>query len=125
MQAGKILKKMRSRWRLGGALRLVWQSSPKLAIARLIFLIFQGILPLIPLYLGKLLIDTVAASLNAADKQAAFEEAIILLVLTALVTILNTVVSSVAEVIDIAQGQQVTNHMQNILHAKSIEVDLE
>lgn len=125
MQAGKILKKIRSRWRLGGALRLVWQSSPKLAIARLIFLIFQGVLPLIPLYLGKLLIDTVAASLNAADKEAAFQEAIILLVLTALVTILNTVVSSLAEVIDIAQGQQVTNHMQNILHAKSIEVDLE
>ncbi|MCJ8278659.1 MAG: ABC transporter ATP-binding protein/permease [Rivularia sp. ALOHA_DT_140] len=125
MQTVKIINKMRSRLRLGGALRLVWQSSPKLAIARLIFLIFQGILPLIPLYLSKLLIDTVAASLNTADKEAAFREAIVLLVLTAVATILTTVVSSLAEVIDVAQGQQVTNHMQSILHAKSIEVDLE
>ena len=88
MQAGKKLKeKLQSTQRLLPALRLVWQSSPRWTIARIVILIVQGILPVVAIYLGKLIIDTVAASLTTADKTAAFNNVVIFVVLAAVVAL--------------------------------------
>ncbi|MDY6899887.1 MAG: ABC transporter ATP-binding protein, partial [Cyanobacteriota bacterium] len=90
MQAGKKLKeKLQSTQRLLPALRLVWQSSPRWTIARVIILIIQGILPVVSIYLGKLIIDTVAAGLTATDKTAAFNNVIFIVILAAAATLLT------------------------------------
>ena len=87
MQVGKKLKeKLQSTQRLLPALRLVWQSSPRWTIARVFILIVQGILPVFAIYLGKLIIDTVAASLTNADKTAAFNNVVFIVILAAAVT---------------------------------------
>ena len=126
MQAGKKLKeKLKSTQRLLPALRLVWQSSPRWTIARVAILIIQGILPVISIYLGKLIIDTVAASLTTADKTAAFNNVIFFVILAAVVTLLTNLANSLAQLVTSAHSQRVTDYMQGIIQAKSIEADLE
>ncbi|QDL09334.1 ABC transporter ATP-binding protein [Brasilonema octagenarum UFV-E1] len=126
MQAGKILKqKLQNTLRFLPALRLVWQSSPSWTIARVVLLVIQGILPLLTIYLAKLIVDTVAASLNTADKAAAFGQVLFLIVLAGVVTLVTTLCTSLTELVNTAHSQQVSDYMQGILQAKSIEADLE
>lgn len=126
MQAGKRLKsKIKDTLHLLPALRLVWQSSPRWTSARIVLMFVQGILPLLSLYLTKLIVDTVAASLTAADKGAAFHQVVILIALASLLTIATSLCNSLSEIVSTAQSQRVTDYMQGILHAKSIEIDLE
>jgi len=54
------------------ALRLVWQSGPGWTIANLVLLVIQGLLPLLSLYLMKLVVDTLTVSLAAPDTGATF-----------------------------------------------------
>ena len=126
MQVGKKLKeKLQSTQRLLPALRLVWQSSPRWTIARVFILIFQGILPVFAIYLGKLIIDTVAASLTNADKTAAFNNVVFIVILAAAVTLLTNLANSLAQLVTTAHSQRVTDYMQGIIQAKSIAADLE
>ncbi|MBW4630294.1 MAG: ATP-binding cassette domain-containing protein [Brasilonema octagenarum HA4186-MV1] len=126
MQAGKILKqKLQNTLRFLPALRLVWQSSPSWTIARVVLLVIQGILPLVSIYLAKLIVDTVAASLNTGDKAAAFGQVLFLIVLAGVVTLVTTLCTSLTELVNTAHSQQVSDYMQGILQAKSIEADLE
>lgn len=70
MKAGKSLRyKIQHSLRILPALRLVWNSSPRLTIALVALLVIQGLLPLLSLYLTKLIVDTIAASVNVADKE--------------------------------------------------------
>ncbi|MEC4896288.1 MAG: ABC transporter ATP-binding protein [Oscillatoria sp. PMC 1051.18] len=121
----KLIQKIKQSIRIFPALRLVWQSSPRWTIIRLILLVIQSILPLIGLYLTKLIVDTIAASLATTDKNLVWEQVIFLLILIALVTLATNFCNSLAELVNIAQAQKVTDYMENILHAKSVEVDLE
>ncbi|MGF1673145.1 MAG: ABC transporter ATP-binding protein, partial [Rivularia sp. (in: cyanobacteria)] len=124
MQAG-LKEKLQTTQRLLPALRLVWQSSPRWTIARVIILVVQGVLPVISIYLAKLIIDTVAASLTAADKAAAFNNVIFFVVLAAAVTLLTNLANSLAQLVTSAHSQRVTDYMQGIIQAKSIAADLE
>ncbi len=111
--------------RLDFALRLVWQSAPGWTMASLALLVVQGTLPLVSLYLMKLVVDAVTTALEAADKGAAFEQVALLIGLTGGVALIGAVARSIAGLVSEAQGQVVTDHMSDLLHAKSIEVDLE
>jgi len=52
----------------------VWKSSPTLTIINIFLSIFQGILPLLFIYLMKLLVDEISGAMSNADKDAAFRE---------------------------------------------------
>lgn len=126
MRAGNIIKlKLQENLRFLPALRLVWQSSPRWTIARVFLLFFQGVLPLVSIYITKLIIDTATASLNTADKTTAFQQVLSLVVLAGGVTLLSTLCNSIAELVTTAHSMQVTDYMQGIIQAKSIEADLE
>jgi ATP-binding cassette, subfamily B, bacterial len=121
----KLTKKIKQAFRFLPALHLVWQSSPGWTLARIILVLIQGILPLAAIYLTKLIIDTVTTNFNAPDKTAIFDRVLPLLVLAALVTIITTFCQSLTELVNTAHAQKVTDYMQGIIHAKSIEADLE
>lgn len=126
MSTGKKLKlKIQQSLRILPALQLVWQSGPSWMIARIVILVIQSTLPLVSLYLTKLLIDTVSTSLITADKTAVFHQGIILIAMAGAVTIATSLCNSLSEVVNTAQSQRLTDYMQSILHAKSIEADLE
>lgn len=126
MQLGKIFQaKLRTTLRLLPALRLVWQSSPSWTIARVVLLLIQGILPVVSIYLTKLIIDTVVANLSITDKAAAFSSVIPWILLAGAATLLNNVCNSLTELVITAHSQRVTDYMQGIINAKSIASDLE
>lgn len=107
------------------ALRLVWQSGPGWTIASLALVFVQGALPLLSLYLMKLVVDTAATGLGAADKSGAVGHVALLIGLTGLVTLVGAAAQSAATFVSEAQGLNVTDRVQDIIHAKSIEMDLE
>jgi ATP-binding cassette subfamily B protein len=110
---------------LGRALRLVWESGSSWTIARMVLLVIQGTLPLLSLYLTKLVVDTVADSLTAPNKGAAFGQVVLLLGLFGAATLVITLCNSLSELVSTAQSQRVTDYIQGILHDKAIDVDLE
>ncbi|MBE9041274.1 ABC transporter ATP-binding protein [Oscillatoriales cyanobacterium LEGE 11467] len=120
----KFKQKFENSFRLLPALRLVWQSSRGWTVARVVLTLMQGILPLISIYLAKLIIDTVAVSLSAADKDAAFDRVLLFLGIAGAIAILTTFCNACTELVNTAHAQRVTDFMQGIIHAKSIEADL-
>ena len=121
----KIKQKLKVALRFIPALRLVWQSSPGWTIARLVLVVFQGLLPLALIYLAKLIIDTVTLNLQSSDPSQVFERVLPLIIMAGVATILNSLSQSLTELVNTAHSQQVTDHMQGIIHAKSVEADLE
>ncbi len=111
--------------RLDLALRLIWRSTPGWTVANAALVVVQGVLPLANLYLLKLLIDSVTASVGAADQGAALNRVLLYVVLMAAFTLLNTVIGLVAGIISQTQAMIVTDYMQDIVHAKSVAIDLE
>ncbi|MBH8562240.1 ABC transporter ATP-binding protein [Nostoc sp. CENA67] len=121
----KLKHKIQGALRLGRALQLVWQSSPTWTIARILLLIVQSTLPLLSLYLMKVIVDAVSTAIAAANKQAAFQQIALLIVLTGTVNLIIALCSSIAELVNTTQAEIITDYMYGIVHAKAIEVDLE
>ena len=107
------------------ALRFVWEAAPGWTFASLVLVIIQGALPLLALYLMKLIVDAVTLALTAPDKVAAFRHVVFLIGLAAVVGLFNALWQLMASLVKEAQALAVTDHMYDVLHAKSIEVDLE
>lgn len=112
-------------FKLKGAFKLIWQAAPKWAIARAIILFLQGILPLAGLYLTKLIVDALAASVNVSDKGLVFNEIILFLILIAVVTITTSICTSLGEMVNAAQSQRVVDYVESTLYRKAIDIDIE
>lgn len=114
-----------SQLQLKRAFHLVWQAAPRWTIAGIFLIIIGGALPLITLYLMKLVIDAIAGGITSPDKWSSFKEVITLVAITGMVSLLGAISNSLAGLIREQQTQLVTEHMNNLIHTKSIAVDLE
>jgi ATP-binding cassette subfamily B protein len=110
---------------LGRALRFVWQSAKGWTIANGALVAVQGLLPLLPLYLMKLLVDAVTAGPAAPDKGAALKYVLLLVAFTAAATLFTFLIDLLGGMVSEWQGYIVADHMNDVILAKSIEVDLE
>jgi len=120
-----IKLKIRRALQLVRAMRFVWQSAKGWTIVNGILTVAQGVLPLLPLYLMKLMVDAVAVGLAAPDKKAAFRHVLLLVVLMGAATLVTFLFRLVAGLVSEWQAFMVTDRMNDLLLAKSIEVDLE
>jgi len=111
--------------RLDLALRLIWRSTPGWTIANALLVAVQGVLPLANLYLLKLLIDSITHGLSAPAPAEHLNDALFYIALMAAFTLLGSAISLVAGLVAQAQSMIVTDYMQNIVHARSVAVDLE
>lgn len=107
------------------AVSLVWNSSRAWTIASFVILVIQGLLPLVSLYILKLMLDAVGAALAATDKEAAFQQVVVVVVIAGIVSLLSNLVGTIGGLVTTVQGRLVADHMSDILHAKSIEIDLD
>jgi ATP-binding cassette subfamily B protein len=73
----------------------------------------------------KLIVDAVTFSINAPDKAQAFKQIMLLIVIAGGVALLNALSQLLSNLINEAMSLTVTDHVFDILHAKSVEVDLE
>ncbi|MBW1971133.1 MAG: ABC transporter ATP-binding protein, partial [Deltaproteobacteria bacterium] len=117
--------RLKHAFRLDRAVRFVWQAAPGWTLAGMALVFIQGILPLLTLYLMKLIVDAVTISLGAPDKMAAFRHIMLLISFAAGAALLNIFFQQISSFVKEAQTLKVTDHMYDILHSKSTEVDLE
>jgi len=125
MQNSSLAQKVKHAFRLDRAVRFVWQAAPGWTVASMALVVIQGALPLLTLYLMKLIVDAVTFALGAPDKIVAFRHVALLISFAAGIAILNSLFQQIAGLIKESQTLKVTDHMYDILHSKSIEVDLE
>lgn len=105
--------------RLKQAIGLVWKSAPGWTLAGIALIIIQGSLPLAALYLMKLIVDSISTG-------SSFEHVITLIGLAGGgVALLVAFCNSISNLISEVQSILVSDSIQEILHAKSVEVDLE
>ena len=125
MKPAKTIKeKIRHSLHLERALRLVWQSAPGWTAANFGLILIQGLLPLVSLYLMKLIVDAVTAGLAGAGKTEALKKVILLIVIAAAVALFAACCRSLTEIVKEAQTQVVTDHVADVIHGKSVAVDL-
>ena len=101
---------------------LVWRSAPGATLLRLVLLVLQAVFPLLLLYLMKVMVDTVTASLNSPHKD--FGHLLWLIVALGGVTLAGSVCGLLAAFVGEVQGLTVTDHVQSLLHVKSTAADL-
>lgn len=80
--------------------------------------------PLLAVYLMKLIVDSVTQGVTEQDHAAAFQSTLVYIGLAALVGLAAAGLRSLAGLTSEALGQTVTDHVTDLIHAKSIEVDL-
>ena len=110
---------------LRAAITIVWQSGPLWAVASAALVALQGVLPLASLVLLKLILDRITRYLESGEPGEGFGPVATLIALAGLVALISAVAATVARLVNEAQAEAVTDHVHDILHAKSIEVDLE
>lgn len=125
MNPEPVRQKIRRFLQLGRAVRFVWQSTRGWTLLNSFLLVIQGILPLAPLYLTKLMVDAVAAGVSAPDKVAALRYVLWLVGALAAVALFSALIRSISGLVSEWQSHIVTDHMNDVLLAKSIEVDVE
>ncbi len=114
-------QKLLAALQLKRAVSLVWESSAAWTLASAALLLAQGTLPLASLYLMKLIVDSVILGQSQAD----LGHVLLLIALAGLVALLIALFRSAESIVNETQSALVSDHVQDILHAKSVEVDLE
>lgn len=107
------------------AVSLVWQSSPRWTITHIVITALQSLLPLVLLYIIKLIVDDIGFSLKTSDQGQFFNKIIFLLASSGIVIVLINFNSVFSEISSTTLSQRVTDYMQVILYKKAIEIDLE
>jgi ATP-binding cassette, subfamily B, bacterial len=111
--------------RLDLAFKLVWKSCPGLTMANFALQLVQGVLPLLSLYLIKLIIDAVTGGMAQAEQGAAMRQILFYIVLAAAIALVDVGIQALGRFVNQAQSLVVTDRMHDVIHAKSVAVDLE
>jgi ATP-binding cassette, subfamily B, bacterial len=104
-------------------LALVWESGRGWTVLQGAVLTLQGALPLVALYLMKQVVDAVAAAISGGTRDIrAFT---MLMVLTGAVALLAAALRTISTLVSEVQTARLIDRVQELLHAKSAEVDLQ
>jgi ATP-binding cassette subfamily B protein len=122
MVHGNLKEKLKTFLLLRRIIALVWEAAPWRAAARAAVLAVEGLLPILTIYLTKLLVDEITSSAQSSSPQLAGALWIIGAMAAALMA--GALISAASEFVNEALEQDVTSHMLSLLYAKSIAVDL-
>ena len=103
----------------------MYRAAPGWTVLNFSLAVVQGILPLLAVYLMKLIVDAVTQGVTEADHAAAFRKAAMYIAMAAGVGLATALLRSLGALVSEAMGQVVTDHVSDIIHSKSIAVDLE
>jgi ATP-binding cassette, subfamily B, bacterial len=102
--------------------RLVWSVAPGWTAAVGVVSVVLGVLPLVPLYLIKVLIDALAPT--AAGQEASSAHVIAIIAVVAAVMLLILVVGGLQRYAGAKQSTLVTEKVATLMEAKAVELDL-
>ncbi len=103
---------------------LVREAAPGWAWASLALLVGQAAVPLLGLLLLKLLVDSITRALAAPSPLRAMDEPFAYVLLIGVVALVASLLQALASLVAEGLGQKLTDHVQGLIHAKSVELDL-
>ncbi len=127
MPPNPLHTKLKNAVRIDRALKFVWQASPLYTMLSGLVVLVLGILPLISLYLIKLIIDSITGldfSRNSGIFDPAFSNPFFYIGLACGVGLLTAFFNFLTDYIKKAQSLIVADHMFSILHEKAVAADL-
>lgn len=112
--------------RVDRAVRLVWAAAPRWTVASFMLLTIQALAPLVTLYLVKLVVDQLTGAVEKyPGQEAQFADLVVLLGISLVVTLVASLSNILLAHVSVVQTHLVSDRMQRIVQAKSIELDLE
>ena len=120
-----MLKKLSKLKFLKHAFRIIWQSARGEAAAHAVIVVLSSVLPLVIVYLMKLIIDAVTQGLAAEDKSVAVARILIFIGIIGLSVLLNNAMSSLNSYVGEKLSLKAEDHLSDVLHDKSISLDLQ
>ena len=106
------------------ALALVWTVARPWTIAWTAMLILQGLLPAATVYLTKLIVDGVVATIKTGSNWTGVRSVLILVVILGAIMILMEVVRSGISWVRTIQAELLKDHISALIHEKSVTADL-
>ena len=127
MNPNSLNTKLKNAIRIDRALKFVWQASPLYSILSGLVVVILGILPLISLYLVKLIIDAVTG-LEFNQRTSLFDQdfskPLMYIGIACGIGLLTAFFNFLSDYIKKAQSLIVTDYMFSVLHEKSVQADL-
>jgi ATP-binding cassette subfamily B protein len=105
------------------ALRMVWDSSRALSLVWLGAVVVQGVLPAFTVILTKYLVDEALKVLQSGGAWVDVRSFLIPAALMAFVMLAQELISGASRWVRMAQAMAVTQHVEKLVHQKSISVD--
>ena len=106
------------------AFSMVWEATGYWTLTWAILLLLQGVLPVGIVYLTRWLVDGLVAAVEAGGSWESVQPTLILVALMAGVMLANELLNSATGWIRTAQSELVKDHISNLIHEKSVAVDL-
>ncbi|ACN15647.1 MsbA2 [Desulforapulum autotrophicum HRM2] len=131
MNPTPLTTKLKNAIRIDRALGFVWQASPLYSMVSGLLVLILGVLPLVSLYLIKLIIDAVTgidadpeSSLTDLLADGSFSKPVLYIAMACGAGLLTAFFSFLADYVKKAQALTVTDHMFSVIHEKSVHTDL-
>ena len=107
------------------AIRMVWAGSACWTLLSFGLSVVQAALPVAVLFLFKDIINAVVAVAKNPLEPGELHKLTLLIVAALVVQLVSVLCKSFSQVVSEAQSAKVTEYMEDLLHRKSVEVDLE
>ena len=110
--------------RIDRALKFVWQAAPQWTVLSTFLLIIQSVIPLATLYVFKLVVDHLTGANGYSAVGTDFEGLVILIAAALGLAVTDNLCNALLGYANEIQTHLVTDHMQRLVQAKSIDMDL-
>jgi ATP-binding cassette subfamily B protein len=111
--------------RLRRALAVGWARAHGWMALNLVLVVLQGLLPLASVYVLKLLVDAVVAGLSAPDRSGAVRQVLLWVLVAGVLALAAALARTLGGLAGQAQSEALADHTADVLHARSVAVDLE
>ena len=105
-------------------MHLVWNAARGWTVAWVALLILQGLLPVVTVYLTRLLVDSLVAAVNAGGSWETIRPALLYIGVMAGVALLTELLYGISDWIHTAQSEFIQDYITGLIHDKSASVDL-
>ncbi len=105
-----------------GVLKIFWKSSPFWSTINIVFSILKGILPLLLIYIVKLVIDDVIRIAETGKPLLTDTEILNTFLLAGVFFLLNALIGAANSFVREKQSYLVNDYIQNIIHEKTINI---
>ena len=106
------------------ALSLVWSASRSLAGIRVALLVVQGLLPVVMVYLTRVLVNDLVTAVRSAADWRQMRAALVTAIVLGCVMLIAELLRSLSNWVCTAQAEEVKDHISELIQEKSASVDL-